>query len=155
DERVSDRAGSVQEEAPASAADGQVVRSWNQQVITTVRAKALLDADIARCFAMVNAAMYDAVNGIEPRRGFALVPPTPSARGSQAAGAAQAAQDVLAGLFPDQTAAYDAQLALDLGAARGNVDAGREWGAGVGAQVLALRAGDGSSPTETQPAGAG
>src|ERR1051325_7096322 len=112
-----DEVASSQREVTARPADSQVVRDWNQQVITTVRAKpSLLYADIARCFAMVNVAMYDAVNGIERRRTSALVAPRLLARGSREAAAAQTAHDVLVGLFPDQAAAYDTQLTAHLAA---------------------------------------
>jgi hypothetical protein len=83
------------------------------------------------------------------------VAPTHLARGPQAAAAAQAAHDVLAGLFPDQLAVYDAQLTTSLSTIHGGVGAARNWGAFVASHVLAARATDGSAPTETQPAGAG
>src|SRR6476659_9216025 len=79
-------------ESAMATADSQLVREWNQQVIVTAKAQpALLDADISRAFAMLNVAMYDAVNGIEKKRTPALVAPTHLARGPQAAAAAQAA----------------------------------------------------------------
>jgi len=143
------------ESVGSALADSQLVRDWNQKVIATVKAKTLLDADIARAFAMVNVAMYDAVNGIDKKRTSALVAPTSLACGPQAAAAAQAAHDVLGGLFPDQLAAYDAQLATSLSTVHGNVARGKSWGAYVAAHVLAARASDGSTPTETQAAGAG
>jgi hypothetical protein len=143
------------ESAPADA-DSQLVRDWNQQVIAAAQANAaLLDADIARAFAMLDVAMYDAVNGIDGKRTPALVPPTHAAHGPREVAAAQAAHDVLAALFPSRLADYDALLAATLASAHGNVSGGTDWGAFVAAQVLAARANDGSSPTETQPAGSG
>jgi hypothetical protein len=113
----------------------------------------LSDAQAARLYAMVNVAMYDAVNGILTRRGkpesrnHALVPAdmAPS-HGSLAVAAAAAAHAVLAGEHPSLAAAYDEQLQRDLAFGR----AGREWGASVGAQVRALRSADGSTPNESQ-----
>jgi hypothetical protein len=134
------------------------VRIWNELALDTVRIKRASDSDAARLYAMVNVAMYDAVNGIESRipllgRGFALVAPSHAASGNPSAAASAAAHAVLVSLFPDQMPRYDAQLAADLAALGGS--SGQAWGASVGAQVVAARANDGSSPVETQPAGTG
>lgn len=65
---------------PADAVDP--VRTWNEQALTTVREKNAIDAAAARLYAMVNIAMYDAVNGIESRhdhkddRAWAIVDPS-------------------------------------------------------------------------------
>jgi hypothetical protein len=113
---------------------------------------------------MVNVAMYDAVNGIvsrhgaPSRRGHALVPSEGApAQGNEFAAASAAAHAVLAGESPTHTARYDEQLAADLAALPpgDRTTAGREWGAEVGAEVREARATDGSTPNETQPAGAG
>ncbi len=140
------------------------VRSWNELALDTVRVKRLSDAQAARLYAMVNVAIYDAVNGIIGRhcahggRAHALVPPTGAPpHGDLHAAAAAAAHMVLAGEFPDQKPRYDLQLASDLAASggRGRDSDGHEWGAAVGALVRAARVNDGSTPNETQPAGTG
>ena len=133
-----------------------VVRTWNQEALATVRAKSASDAQAARAYAMVNVAMYDAVNGAVshgvPRRGAALVPPARGTFGSPVVAAAQAAHDVLAGLYPDRSAVYDALLATDLaGVSFGQRLGAVEWGSAVAAAVLAARANDGSSPNQSQP----
>lgn len=151
------------EVAAEDASSGDVVRAWTEVALATVRAKSASDAQAARLYAMVDVAMYDAVNGIAARRGIrvrrhALVPPdgAPPA-GHPIAAAAAAAHAVLSGVYPDQAAAFDSQLATDLAALRlrSRVAAGQAWGANVGAAVLEARANDGSSPSETQPAGSG
>src|SRR5262249_44626606 len=113
-------------------------------------------------YAMVNVAIFDAVNGIVSRGPFgrapALVPPDHAPPFANiGAAAASAAHAVLVSLFPDQAARFDAQLAADLAAlpARPDVDAGAGWGATVGEAVVAARALDGSRPVETVPAGSG
>jgi membrane-associated phospholipid phosphatase len=140
------------------------VRSWNEQALSTARAKNLSDAQSARLYAMVNVAMYDAVNGILSRHGndderdHALIDPTGApAQGDIYAAAVGAAHAVLVGEFPDRIALYDAQKEQDLGTLGSNARTaeGESWGADVGGQVRAARASDGSSPNETQPAGAG
>jgi membrane-associated phospholipid phosphatase len=141
------------------------VRSWNELALATVRAKGLSDAQAARLYALVNVAMYDAVNGIvskrraHDRRQHALVPTTGAPpQGNLYAAASAAAHAVLSGEFPDQkVSVYDPQLQTDLAAlgTPGPTNAGKEWGAQVGADVRLARANDGSSPNETQAAGAG
>jgi hypothetical protein len=148
---------------PRPALSGDVVRTWNRIAQDTVRAESAIDAQAARVYAMVDVAMYDAVNGILSRRGsndrdHALVPPQGApAFGHPVAAAAAAAHAVLVGLYPARAAAFDAQLATDLAALGpdSRVHAGRQWGEDVGAAVLEARADDGSSPNETQPAGSG
>jgi PAP2 superfamily len=140
-----------------------VVDHWNQLALSTARTKNASDAQAARLYAMVNVAIYDAVNGIASRHGsqdrdHALVPPDGApTQGDTTAAAASAAHAVLVGLYPDLAAQFDAQLASDLSGLGGSqpVSAGREWGNHVGAEVLAARANDGSSPVESQPPGVG
>lgn len=138
-----------------SAPDSEPVRAWNQLALQTVRTLRLSDAQAARLYAMVNVAMYDAVNGIVSRRGNddrrpALVPGEHApAHGDLEIAAAAAAHAVLAGEYPSLIDLYNQQLQEDRRGGRGS--AGQEWGAWVGAQVRALRANDGSTPVETQP----
>src|SRR4051812_20417673 len=105
---------------PAAAHSGRVdidsVRGWNELALTAVRATRATDADAARLYAMVNVAMYDAVNGLAGAKGRtpALVPgPGPRGADEQAAAAAAAAA-VLVGLDSARAADYDARLATDL-----------------------------------------
>jgi len=119
----------------------------------------LSDSQAARLYAMVNVAMYDAVNGIIPLRTQALVPPTGAPQGANRyAAAAAAAHAVLSGEFPALKAAlYDPQLRSDLAALPPGqlTEAGRRWGVAVGNMVRGLRVNDGSTPSQTQAAGAG
>lgn len=156
--------GRIQGQAhPSANFSAAVVGNWNQLALATARTKNASDAQAARLYAMVNVAIYDAVNGIESRhspvdRDFALVPPHGApAQGNLVAAAASAAHAVMVGLYPDLAAQFNAQLASDLAGLRDNgpVSAGREWGEHVGAEVLSSRANDGSSPVESQPPGVG
>jgi hypothetical protein len=140
------------------------VRVWNELALSTVRGQSASDAQAARLFAMVNAAVYDAVNGIVSRnslllrRKHALVPADLAPHHASVYSAASAAAHaVLVGEFPTQQAVYDQQLAADLAALPpfGSTQEGRLWGAEVGQAVREARAGDGSTPNETQPAGSG
>ncbi|MGH3240941.1 MAG: vanadium-dependent haloperoxidase [Spirillospora sp.] len=145
------------------APDIQPVATWNGLALDAVRATQASDTDAARSYAMVNAALYDAVNGIAARhdrrdRAHLLKSPDGAPRqGDRQAAAVAAAHAVLSRLYPDRAARFDEQLSADLaklGSGPG-VSAGREWGAAVGAYVLDVRAGDGSRPDETQPGGSG
>jgi len=151
--------------SPASANQdsGDIVRTWNAVAQSTVRVKNASDAQAARAYAMINVAIYDAVNGIASKTGFidrkhALVPPSGApVNGHPVAAAAAAAHAVLTGLFPDQATVYNTQLTADLAplSPPSSVLAGQAWGASVGNQVVVARAADGSSPDESQPAGSG
>lgn len=139
------------------------IRTWNEQALDTVRAKRLGFADAGRLYAVVNVAMYDAVNGIDVAKGssthdFALVSPAGApSKADRRAAAAAAAHQVLSALHPDRAAVYDDQLVADLDdlPSSPQVAAGQEWGADVGQQVVDLRANDGSSPNVLQSGGNG
>ncbi len=147
-------------EPAAERLANQPIFTWNELALDTVRTARLGAFAAARLYAMVNVAMYDAINGIRVARGrsrrdFALVPPdgAPSRANRQAAAVA-AAHAVLSALHPELADRYNTQLEVDLaGLSRppGLIEAGRQWGENVGQQVVALRANDGSSPSETQP----
>jgi len=143
--------------AQSGRADIDAVRGWNELALTAVRATRASDADAARLYAMVDVAMYDAVNGIRPQRAPALVPGPGPRDGDPQAAAVAAAHAVLVRLDAPRAADYDTRLAADLarlGSGHG-VTSGANWGAQVGERVVAARADDGSTPVESQPAGAG
>ena len=137
--------------------NGNVVREWTSVAFDTIRQTSGSDAVAARLYAMVDVAMFDAINGLAKNPAQpALVAPTGDAKGDAVAAAATAAHDVLVGLYPNRAAAYNAQLDGDLASMHGD-DAtdGRKWGARVAGAVLAARADDGSAGSETAPAGSG
>ena len=138
------------------------IRSWNGVALDTVRSRRASDADAARLYAMVNVAMFDAMNALVSRGPFgreqALVPGDGAPPFADlAAAAVAAAHTVLLGVYPVEQPRFQAQLDADLAALGGRpgVTAGLAWGQQVGQAVLAARANDGSSPVETQPAGSG
>jgi hypothetical protein len=139
------------------------IYTWNELALETARTQQLSDAQAARLYAMVNVAMYDAINGIESvqsglGRDHALVGPAGAPiNGNRYAAASAAAHAVLTQLYPVLTNRYQAQLDADLADIPGGPPKtqGAAWGAGVGNQVVALRQNDGSTPNETQPGGTG
>jgi hypothetical protein len=148
--------------APAAAATDDPLQLWNQTALASLRERRASDAEVARLLAMLNVAMYDAINGIESRTGHddrehALVPPAGAPpRGDLREAASAAAAAVLQAVYPGLTTPARAQLEERVvhrcGARATNAagNDGRAWGAQVGAQVVNLRSNDGSSPTETQ-----
>jgi membrane-associated phospholipid phosphatase len=147
--------------APATAhpasIDLDAVRVWNELALDSVRLTRATDADSARLYAMLNVAVYDAVNGIHPARTPALVPGPGPRGGDPQAAAVAAAYTVLSSLDSARVTLYDARLAADLARlptshAR---DLGETWGRQVGRLVLTARADDGARPVESQPAGSG
>ncbi|GLW35495.1 vanadium-dependent haloperoxidase [Actinoplanes regularis] len=150
-----------------AAADGHAVgfdgvRTWNESAFNAVRALKATDADAARWYAMLNVAMYDAVNGIvgghgEPAREHALVTKPGPRDGDPFAATVAAAHAVLVVLDPARAATYDAQRNTDLAKLRPGHrrTVGAQWGDEVGRRVVQARADDGSSPVQSQPAGTG
>jgi hypothetical protein len=139
------------------------IHTWNELALATARGERLSDAQAARLYAIVNVAMYDAVNGIDAARGrdkrdHALVGPAGApSNGNRYAAASAAAHAALTQLYPARTDIYRAQLDADLATIANGLPKtkGVAWGARVGAQVVALRQNDGSTPDETQPGGTG
>lgn len=104
----------------------------------------------ARAMAIVHIAIFDAINAIHG--GYTSYSGLPRAKGntSMKAAIAQAAHDTLAALFPSQSAAFQAELATDLGKiADGPAKTrGIALGQRAAAAILALRAADGSQHSE-------
>jgi hypothetical protein len=137
-----------------------VVVEWNAHAQTAIVATAGQGPTVAYLhFAMVQGAVYDAVNAIEGgHEPYLGAPSMADASDSSAAAAAQAAHDVLVGIFPTQQGVLDGKLATTLGTLPdGGKAGGREVGAAAAAAMLTARANDGrfSSFTVTQGSLAG
>ncbi len=127
---------------PATAA-ADVVSDWNATAQTVFLNKG---AQALPYYAMVHAAVYDAVNAIDGHHAVFAVRPTSNPYGaSKDAAAAAAAYRVLLGIYPDQVAVLDPAYAASLAAVPdGN---SKTKGIAIGEEVatawLALRADDG------------
>lgn len=131
----------------SSTAFADVVTEWNAIATTVIvtnekraAGAAIVDA------AYMHAAMYDAINGINPRFSqFAVVPSNVVAGSSEAAAGAAAAYTVLVHLFPNQKPFLDEKYAQSL--AQIPDDQSKTDGIAVGTEVaeklIKLRAGDG------------
>src|SRR5262245_10631636 len=90
------------------------IYTWNRVALDTVRTQRLSDAQAARVYAMVNVAMYDAINGIESvqgeyKRESALVSSAGApVNGNRYAAASAAAHAVLTQLHPILAGTYQA-----------------------------------------------
>ena len=126
------------------------VIEWNRSLLVIVRTPGAQPANIhsTRSFAMLHAAIFDAVNSIEKTYEPYAVHLSHISRGASAEAAAdQAAHDLLVSLYPTFAAALDSELQQDLERIRDGrrKEEGIEVGGAVAAEILALRAGDGSS----------
>lgn len=134
-----------------SSAKADAVSDWNaiavQAVVTAARPGPSGILDIA----MVQAAVYDAVQAIE-KEYEPYYADIPGATGSPIAATAKASHDVLVSRFPAQTAALDIAYQNYL-LANGipDTDPGIAVGAAAAASIIALRACDGSFPSPAPP----
>jgi hypothetical protein len=99
--------------------------------------------------AILQAAVHDAIQAIE-KRYESYGPGIPNASGSIVAAAASAAHDVLIARFPNQAASLDMQLQNYLGGLSLLGNPGILVGKQAAAIILALRAGDGSFPSNPE-----
>jgi hypothetical protein len=135
-------------DAPELAVPGEeVILQWNRVLTETIRTPgAHPSATIfpVRSYAMMHAAMFDAVNSIDGGYTPYLTDVPGSKNASAEAAAAQAAHDVLVGLYPTRAAIYDAELADSLvGIEKNRAEQGIRVGEIVAVRMLAARANDG------------
>ncbi|HEU4390655.1 MAG TPA: vanadium-dependent haloperoxidase [Blastocatellia bacterium] len=132
-----------------AAAD--VVTDWNQIMLTAIRSAPTSPAITPRITAIVHAAVFDAVNGIERRYTPYHVDFDAPHGASRRAAAIQAAYATLVKLFPTQKATLDARRLASLTSITDDgefedsqsIARGIEWGQAVADDILAWRGGDG------------
>ena len=95
------------------------VTEWNRNMLAALFKSGLSPLVATRAGAIVSAAVYDAVNGIERRYQPIHVAANAPRGASQRAAAVQAAYASLVHLFPAQKPDLDAQLAVSLSAIAG------------------------------------
>jgi membrane-associated phospholipid phosphatase len=128
---------------------GQPVIDWNQALLSIVDTPGAQPASIqpTRNFAILHAAIYDAVNSIDRTHEPYLISVRAPRGASETAAADAAAHSALVGLYPAQQSSLDADYAAELakvpdGPAK---DKGVRLGEQVASDLLAIRANDGSS----------
>jgi hypothetical protein len=126
------------------------VIQWNRSLLAIVRTPGAQPATIhpTRSFAILHAAIYDAVNAIDQtHESYAVRFSGVSRQASQAAAADAAAHDVLVALYPQLTSTLDATLQQSLalvpnGAAKIE---GIRIGQAVAQAIVSLRSNDGAN----------
>lgn len=124
----------------------EVIVQWNRVLMETVLTPGQHPATImpVRSYAIMHTAMFDAVNSIEGSHTPYLTDVPGSQNASVQAAAAQAARDVLVGLYPTRVAIFDAELAVSLqGIEEYRAQQGIRVGQIVAERILAVRATDG------------
>jgi hypothetical protein len=133
---------------------GSVVRAdevtdWNQVMLLAILTAPATPAPVAtRVAAIVQAAVFDAVNGEDRRYSEIYVPAGAPPGTSKRAAAVQAAYATLVNLYPDQKAKFDQQRTASLAAitdANDAVQKGLSWGQHVADEIWAWRSQDGFS----------
>jgi len=136
------------------------VTDWNQIMLHAGLVAATPAPYMTRNGAIVQAAVFDAINGIERRYTPIHVDPAAPRGASRRAAVAQAAHDALVDLYPAQTSDFDAALGVSLAAIASDaavensqsIARGRQWGAAVAAAIWDWRKDDvlnGTAPDGT------
>src|SRR6266446_450488 len=130
----------------SSTSVNQVVQ-WNRTLLVIVRTPGAQPATMhsTRSFAIMHAAIYDAVNAIDQRhKPYLVTLPDVPPDASQEAAAAAAAHEVLVALYPAFKASLDAALQESLGQiadSKGKTQ-GIAIGLAVADHIMALRSND-------------
>ena len=134
----------------ASAAHPDMVIDWNLTMLSTFATANVPPPPASRDAAIVQAAVFDALNGIGERYTPIHVVAAGPAGASRQAAVVGAAYTALVSLFPGQTAslysAYQTSLAAiadDEGGDNPAIASGLDWGTTVAQQIIAWRAADG------------
>src|SRR5690349_21094599 len=149
---IASLANAATDEQQNSAQPVNAVIEWNRTLLAIVRTPGAQPATIhsTRNFAILHAAVYDAVNNIEPRFSPYLVrlPDVPKSA-SKIAATDQTAHDVLGFLSPAFQASLDTELEQDLALLPDNERKaqGIAVGQAVASQLLAARSADGANVT--------
>ena len=136
--------------ARSTAQSVDPVVEWNKTLLSIVRTPKAQPATVhpTRSFAIMHAAIYDAVNAIDrTHQPYAVRVPVQTRDASQEAAAAAAAHEVLVALYPAFKSALDAELqqSLRLIADGRDKEAGIRLGQTVADQILGLRSNDRSN----------
>jgi hypothetical protein len=137
--------------ALAAAAPTDEIANWNQMLFRAGLVGGTSPLVITRIAAIVQASVFDAVNGIDRRYAPIHVPAAGPAGASREAAAVQAAYVALLQLYPTQKPTLDARLAVSLASigTRENsvaIASGIAWGQTVANDILTWRSTDGFTP---------
>ena len=136
--------------ATTPATQEDVVLQWNRVLMDTILTPGQHPPTImpVRSYAMMHAAIFDAVNSIDGSHVPYLTEVPGTTNASIEAAAAQAAHDVLAALYPARISVFAAELAISLqGIDEYRAQQGIRVGQIVAERMLAARANDGWTVT--------
>jgi membrane-associated phospholipid phosphatase len=137
----------------SSIARADDVTDWNQHMLRAGTVGGTSPLVITRVAAIVQASMFDAVNGIDRKYTPVHVPPGAAAGASRRAAIVEAAYTALVALYPAQQSTFDARLAVSLTVIASDphetspgIASGISWGKTVANGILSWRATDGFTP---------
>ena len=137
----------------SSIARADDVTDWNQHMLRAGTVGGTTPLVMSRVAAIVQASVFDAVNGIDRKYAPVHVPPAGPAGASRRAAAVEAAYTALVALYPAQKSIFDARLAVSLTAIASDphetsagITSGIAWGQTAANGILSWRATDGFTP---------
>jgi hypothetical protein len=137
----------------SSIARADDVTDWNQHMLRAGTVAGTSPVVMTRVAAIVQASVFDAVNGIDRKYAPVHVPPGGAADASRRAAAVEAAYTALVALYPAQKGTFDARLAVSLTAITSDpnetsagIASGIAWGRTAANGILSWRATDGFTP---------
>jgi membrane-associated phospholipid phosphatase len=136
-----------------SIARADDVTDWNQHMLRAGTVGGTSPIVMSRVAAIIQASVFDAVNGIDRKYAPVHVPPAGPADASRRAAAVEAAYTALVALYPAQKSIFDARLAVSLTAIASDphetsagIASGIAWGQTAANGILSWRATDGFTP---------
>lgn len=134
----------------AEPAKPNAVIDWNQTMMATLAAAAVPAPPAIRYAAIVQASVFDAVNGIDRRYTPIHVAPAAPRGASRKAAAVAAAYTALVSLFPTQAPSLNAARAASMASLADDdnsksIARGVQWGTSVANQIVTWRSTDGFS----------
>jgi PAP2 superfamily len=137
----------------SSIARADDVTDWNQHMLRAGTVGGTSPVVMTRIGAIVQASVFDAVNGIDRQYAPVHVPPGGAADASRRAAVVEAAYTALVALYPAQKSTFDARLAVSLTAIASDpnetsagIASGIAWGRTAANGILSWRAADGFTP---------
>ena len=137
----------------SSIARADDITDWNQHMLRAGTVGGTSPLVMSRVAAIVQASVFDAVNGIDRKYAPVHVPPAGPAGASRRAAAVEAAYTALVALYPTQKSTFDARLAVSLTAIASDphetsagITSGIAWGKAAANGILDWRATDGFTP---------
>lgn len=137
----------------SSSARADDITDWNQHMLRAGTVAGTSPLVMSRVAAIVQASVFDAVNGIDRKYAPVHVPPAGPADASRRAAAVEAAYTALVALFPTQKGTFDARLAVSMTSiasdqheTSASIASGITWGQTAAKGILSWRATDGFTP---------